>query len=542
MGEFFNNILLSIQLIPQEHCYLWETELVWLHVVSNWLIAVADYAIRLMLVYFIHKQLILPSLALVESAQLKVTNEALLDEITSCKAAESALLKANAQLEIRVAQRTAELTSLNASLSKEIAEHQRAEAKFRQMFERNMMIGLLFWDIEGNILDANDAFLKMVGYTRAELVSGAVRWKDLTPSEYSALDYKAIAQVAETGSAPPYEKEYIRKDGTRFPILIGGAFLEGSQQQGVCFVLDITQQREKAQQLEQALMELQCTQAQLVQTEKMASLGQLVAGVAHEINNPTSFISCNIPPAQEYAMDLLHLIQLYQQHYPQPVAEIVELMEHIDIEFITTDFPKLLASMQEGADRITQIVCSLRNFSRLDEGERKQVDIHEGIDNTLLILQHQLRPHSGHAEIQIFKEYGKLPPVECYPGQLNQVFMNIISNAIDALENQPAPRMITICTTLLDGGSRVGIQIQDNGPGMSIEVKTRLFDPFFTTKPVGRGTGLGLSISYQIVVEKHCGVLKCFSQPGQGAEFWIEIPLQINCEKKSLSQQMRVIS
>ncbi len=310
MGEFCHNFFFTTQLIPHKHCYLWQQELLGLHVVSDILIAVAYYTTALMLVYFVHKRQDLPfngifvmfstsivacgtshlmevwtlwypaywlsgcikaitalvgvwtalalmplisqALGLVSPAQLKVANEALLNEITLRKAAESALLKANAQLEIRVAQRTAELTSLNASLSKEIAEHQRAEAKFRQMFERNMMIGLLFWDIEGNILDANDAFLKMVGYTRAELVSGAVRWKDLTPSEYSALDYKAIAQVAETGSAPPYEKEYIRKDGTRFPILIGGAFLEGSQQQGVCFVLDISDRQRAENELRES--------------------------------------------------------------------------------------------------------------------------------------------------------------------------------------------------------------------------------------------------------------------------------------------------
>lgn len=304
--------------------------------------------------------------------------------------------------------------------------------------------------------------------------------------------------------------------------------------------LSQTQLKEQATQLKQTLAELRQTQTQLIHTEKMSSLGQLVAGVAHEINNPVSFIYGNVEPASEYIQDLLRLLALYQQHYPQPVPEIQAEAEAIDLNFLLEDLSKLLSSMKMGADRIRQIVLSLRNFSRLDEAEMKPVDIHEGIDNTLLILHHRLKETAENHSIQIIKEYGKLPLVECYAGQLNQVFMNLLTNAIDALEElkvegckipssneasdvQPVAPTILIRTWTIDS-TRVGIGIADNGIGMNEEVKKRLFDPFFTTKPVGKGTGLGLAISYQLVVEKHGGQLKCHSTLGQGTEFIIEVP------------------
>ncbi|WP_199300378.1 transporter substrate-binding protein [Trichocoleus sp. FACHB-262] len=290
----------------------------------------------------------------------------------------------------------------------------------------------------------------------------------------------------------------------------------------------------QAQQLTQALAELRTTQTQLIQTEKMSSLGQLVAGIAHEINNPVNFIYGNLSYANEYTQDLLKLIDLYQQHYPEPALEIQQHRQTNDFEFLVADLPKMLSSMRVGADRIRQIVLSLRNFSRLDESEMKPVNIHEGIDSTLLILQNRFKVRPGSQGIEVIKQYGDLPQVECYAGQLNQVFMNILSNAIDALDSQseaaiasglaePAPT-ITIRTEVLHP-ERVTVRIQDNGPGMTAFVVQRLFDPFFTTKPVGQGTGLGLSISYQIIVEKHRGTLWCNTQPGTGAEFWIEIPI-----------------
>ena len=289
---------------------------------------------------------------------------------------------------------------------------------------------------------------------------------------------------------------------------------------------------EKNTRLEQTLRELQRTQAQLIQSEKMSSLGQLVAGVAHEINNPVGFIYGNISPATEYVSDLLNLIEMYQEHYPEPVEEIEEELEAIELDFLVEDLKKLLNSMKIGAERIRDIVLSLRNFSRLDESDMKPVDVHEGIDSGLLILHTRIKENSERRGIEIVKEYGKLPLVTCYASQLNQVFMNIIINAIDALQNNrdkehkvnEAPTL-TIRTQATDSNT-VKISIADNGNGMTEEVKSKIFDPFYTTKPVGSGTGLGLSISYSVVVEKHGGTLVCNSAPGEGAEFVIEIPVQ----------------
>ncbi len=288
-------------------------------------------------------------------------------------------------------------------------------------------------------------------------------------------------------------------------------------------------EREKAQQLKQTLEKLKGTQAQLIQAEKMSSIGQMVAGVAHEINNPISFIYCNIIPAARYANDLVKTIQLYQQYYPQPFPEIAEILEEIDVDFIGEDFPKIIDSMQEGANRIKQIILSLRNFSRLDEKDRKAVDIHEGIESTLVILQHRLKEQPKRGEIQIIKEYAKLPQIECYPAQINQVFMNVLSNAIDALEDSAVnsnDEAIQIrITTEVRSKNQVCVRIADNGVGISRAVQSKIFDPFFTTKAVGRGTGLGLSISYQIVKDRHGGELKCYSELGKGTEFAIEVPI-----------------
>ncbi len=291
----------------------------------------------------------------------------------------------------------------------------------------------------------------------------------------------------------------------------------------------------QAHQLEKALEELRATQIQLVQSEKMSSLGQLVAGVAHEINNPVNFIHGNLVHAEEYTHDLLNLVDLYQYHYPQAVEEIQKEIEAIDLNFVKDDLTKLLRSMRVGTDRIREIVKSLRNFSRLDEAEVKGVNIHEGIDSTLMILENRLKAKPEHPGIKVIKEYGPLPLVECYPGQLNQVFMNLISNAIDALDEyalrcppeviKSNPGQIWIRTQVLNR-EWVAISISDNGPGIPAEIQSRLFDPFFTTKPLGKGTGLGLSISHQIIVERHNGRIRCGSTPKQGTEFVIEIPVR----------------
>ena len=291
----------------------------------------------------------------------------------------------------------------------------------------------------------------------------------------------------------------------------------------------ITAQKQ-TQQLEQTLTELKQTQTKLVQSEKMSSLGQLVAGVAHEINNPVNFIYGNIAHASEYAYEILGLLKLYQQAYPQPLPKIQEEIDAIDLDFLISDLPKLLSSMKVGADRIRAIVRSLRQFSRHDEAEMKEVDIHEGIDSTLMILQNRLKTKPDSPGIEVIKNYGNLPLVECYAGQLNQVFMNLLVNAIDALEESIVKEKKQINPTIristeVIRNNLITIRVGDNGPGMTIEVLKHLFDPFFTTKPIGVGTGLGLSISYQIVVEKHVGQLYCFSKLDQGTEFVIEIPV-----------------
>jgi PAS domain S-box-containing protein len=283
--------------------------------------------------------------------------------------------------------------------------------------------------------------------------------------------------------------------------------------------------REQTAQLEATLCELQQAQTQLVQAEKMSSLGQMVAGIAHEINNPVSFIFGNLTYTKEYTTNLMKLLQMYRDEYPEPPQAIQQEIEALELDFLLDDLPKMLSSMQVGATRIRDIVRSLRNFSRLDESEMKKVNIHEGIDSTLMILEHRLKFHSDRPAIQVVKEYGQLPLVECYAGQLNQVFMNIIANAIDVLQELLENPGIIRIRTEVECNFAV-IRIADNGAGITDRVKQRIFDPFYTTKPIGSGTGMGLAISHSIIVEKHKGKIKCFSVVGKGTEFAIEIPIQ----------------
>jgi len=348
---------------------------------------------------------------------------------------------------------------------------------------------------------------------------------------------------------------------------IGGGFVETDDSTSCVLVLrDVTKQREaerrlqesnellerqvaqrtqelseannrlnlEAEHLQHLIKELQQTQVQLVQAEKMSSLGQLVAGIAHEINNPVNFIHGNLTYVQSYTENLLKFLQLYQQHNPKPIPELKAGIEALDLEFLQTDFPKLLASMQAGTERIRQIVLSLRNFSRMDEAELKIVDVHEGIDSTLLLLQHRLKMTTTRPEINVIQLYGTLPSIECYPGQLNQVFMDILVNAVEAIDElnslqtqkeiECTPGCITIRTSTIKA-EWIEIAIADNGIGMSEEVQLKAFDPFFTTKATG-GTGIGLSISYQTVVKKHKGKFYCASTIGEGTEFVIQIPVR----------------
>jgi two-component system, NtrC family, sensor kinase len=362
--------------------------------------------------------------------------------------------------------------------------------------------------------------------------------RSVTAKQPYSIEYRLIHQnenikwVAEKGQAIFSESgQMLSLNGVIFDIT------ERKQAENALLLSEAIANN-RAQQLEIALKELRETQSHLIHSEKMSLLGQMVAGVAHEINNPVSFIYGNISYASQYIADLLQLVEIYQKHYPQPKEEVQECIENMDLEFLAEDLPKILGSMKIGADRIREIVLSLRNFSRLDDSSKQPAKLDEGIDNTLLILHNRLRATSEHPEIKVIKNYEKLPLIECYAGQLNQVFMNLLSNAIDALEETwhqnrrstvDASWQPTICirTERLNSNC-IGIRIADNAAGMTEEVRSRLFDPFFTTKPLGKGTGLGLAISYRIVVEKHGGQLKCNSILGKGTEFAIELPLSID--------------
>jgi PAS domain S-box-containing protein len=415
------------------------------------------------------------------------------------------------------------ITSRDISEGKSAEEALReSEEKYRLLFSRELdaisfagaLRAIALFDVEtGQFLDVNEAFVKLYGYTKEEALS-------LTPADVSA--------EPENDSHPwtDSEVELIQAVANQLAIAIDQAELYKQSRLATAIA------QAQTQQLEQTLRELKNTQAQLIQNEKMSSLGQMVAGVAHEINNPVSFIYGNVDFASHYFQDLLSLIELYQQEYPQPTPRIQKAISSIDLEFLVEDLQKLLGSIKLGAERIRNIVVSLRNFSRLNEVKLKPIDIHNGLDDTLLILQHRLRQQGKRPEIVVIKQYAQLPLVASYASQLNQVFMNILSNAIDALqetynkkETSDVPLTITIRTQALDS-DWVSIRIADNGCGMSEEVLSRIFDPFFTTKPVGSGTGLGLSISYSIVVDKHQGQLQCHSSPGQGTEFIISIPIR----------------
>ena len=295
----------------------------------------------------------------------------------------------------------------------------------------------------------------------------------------------------------------------------------------------LAQTRRQSDHLASTLAELKQTQAQLVQNEKMTSLGQLVAGIAHELNNPINFIAGNLAHVDLYAEDLLALIRTYQATYPEPPETVQTQIEEIELNFLLDDLPKTLSSMKAGAERVSQLVQSLRTFSRIDEAPQKAANLEAGLQSTLLILQYRLRSKLCDREIVVQQDYQSLPLVECYPAQINQVFLNLISNSLDALEecykqdpHRSEPPTISIKTHQPDA-DHVAICIADNGPGIPADLRSQIFDPFFTTKEPGKGTGLGLSISYQIVTERHHGRIWCESDLGQGTEFWIELPVRL---------------
>lgn len=432
------------------------------------------------------------------------------------------------------------------------------EAKWRSLIHNSSNL-ITIVEPDGSIRYVSPAIQEILGYKPKELI-GKNLFNFIKIDDIAAVENNIKNVVQNPTISASIEFRFRHKDGSwRYiesthsnllmdapvaRIVINSRDVSDRKLADAALRKSEAQLREKAEQLEIALHELQETQTQLIQTEKMSSLGLLVAGIAHEINNPVSFIYGNIPHATEYTQQLLHLVNLYQQHYPNPVAAIQEESEAIDLEFLSDDLPKLMESMQIGAERIRQIVLSLRNFSRLDKTAREPVDLHQGIDNTLLLLQHRLKAKGEHPQIEVIKEYDNLPLVECHAGQLNQVFMNLLSNAIDALEEVSSINQVTeetnhackmpeaiFCPTIriktqVQDNNTVLIQIADNASGIPLQMQQHIFDPFFTTKSVGKGTGLGLSISYQIIVEKHGGQLKCISALGDGTEFCIELPVQ----------------
>ncbi|MCU0541285.1 MAG: HAMP domain-containing histidine kinase [Oscillatoriaceae cyanobacterium Prado104] len=447
--------------IPHGHCYLWQTPLVWLHVTSDSLIAIAYFSIPITLVYFIRKREDLP-----------------FDWI---------------------------FAMFGAFI---------VACGITHIFEVWTLWYPTYW-----ISGAMKAFTALVS------LSTAVLLVNLIPQ---ALALPSPAQLALANSqleAEIFERKQVEK-----------ALQKAKEELEIRVEERTAQLKQQTLQLEQTLLELQQTQAKLIQSEKMSSLGQVVAGVAHEINNPINFIYGNLAPASEYFNNLWDAIDIYEQHYPNPIPIVKEKLQSLDLDFIQEDLPKIFYSMKAGADRIRDIVKSLRNFARLDEAEMKVADIHEGIDSTLMMLQNRLHPIADRPRIEIIKKYGDLVKVGCYPGQLNQVFLNILNNAIDAFEEDSESSLlgggevpasfIKISTKVLDG-KWVEIVIFNNGPGMTEAVVEHIFDPFFTTKPVGKGTGLGLSIAYQIITEKHQGELQCISAMGRGTEFIIRIPISV---------------
>lgn len=402
-------------------------------------------------------------------------------------------------------------------------------------------------DAHWTMVFISDAIATISGYPATDFHFNQVRsFASLIHADDIHSVETTVRQAVSQGTAYNLECRIIHADGSiRWITGKGQGVFDDRDElmwlEGI--ILDVTEQKLTELRLKQQVEELQATQQHIIQSEKMASLGQMAAGIAHEMNNPVNFVFGSMPHANEYVQDLLRLVQLYQQVYPNPEPEIQAAMDAMDLEFLMVDLPKLLTSMQAEMERIREIVRSLRTVCRKDDITVQSANVHEGIDSTLVILQHRLKAKPNCPEIKVVKEYADLPQIDCYPGQLNQVFMNLFSNAIDVLEEachrcsggsnptlirhpteQPCAPIIRVSTELVNA-DWIRIRIADNGPGMSEAVRSQLFTPFFTTKPAAKGTGLGLSISQRIIIEKHGGNLYCHSTPGQGTEFVIEIPI-----------------
>ncbi|MEH2034426.1 MAG: response regulator [Nostoc sp.] len=464
-------------------------------------------------------------------------------------------LKLN-QLSQSLETRNTELQQLTEQLEQRVAErNQELFASIETLKQTQQLMRLVFdtiphlvgWkDINSVYLGCNQSFADALNLSSPDEIVGKTDYDLQTSKEESDWFVMCDRRIMESGRAEFHIIEQSRGadgqqvwlDTSKMPLrdAKGNVF-------GILLVTeDITKRqlaqeelKQQKQNLEEALVELQGTQVQLIQSEKMSALGNLVAGVAHEINNPVGFLGGNIQPALDYIKDIFGLIDLYQQEYSTPSSIIQDEIEAIDLNYIREDLPKLVSSMREGVKRIRDISTSLRTFSRADSDRPIACNIHDGIDSTILILKHRLKASETRPEIQVIKEYGQLPLVECFAGQLNQVFMNILANAIDALEESNTgrgfeeikinPNCITIITQVSDNKQEIIVNIKDNGKGMNAQIKSKVFDHLFTTKAVGKGTGLGLAIARQIVEEIHGGKLSFNSVLGEGTEFFIKIPV-----------------
>jgi PAS domain S-box-containing protein len=413
-----------------------------------------------------------------------------------------------------------------------------SEAYHRHLLEHSA-IGFALCRLNGDLIYANQRYCHIVGRTFSEVC--ALTYWDLTPITYAEAEQQQLQDLQTRGCYGPYEKEYIHKDGHRVPVRLSGLIVDYRGEQYIWSnVEDISDLKaneavivQKTQALAQVLQDLQNAQLQTIQNEKMASLGNLVAGVAHEINNPIGFLNGSINNARDYVKDLLSHLDLYQQHYPHPAMPIQDNAQDIDLEFLSEDLPKLLDAMKGATNRIKGISTSLRTFSRADTEHKINANLHEGLDSTLLILKYRLKANEFRPAIEVVQNYGDLPAIDCFPGQLNQVFMNIIANAIDMFDEmaqtqsydvlEANPQKIIIQTE--QQNEQVLIHICDNGKGMDEAIQAKIFDHLFTTKAVGKGTGLGLAIARQIVEEKHEGTLEVLSTVGQGTEFCIRLPI-----------------
>ena len=446
------------------------------------------------------------------------------DYITKPFHLEEVIARVGQQIDRRNLQKR--LEQQNFRLHAEIQNYKQLEERYRSIFD-NAIDGMFQSTPEGQFITANTSLAKMYGYVSVEELCTSI--SDISQQLYVRPDRRSdfMKTVLRNGEVSDFEAQIYCKNGTILWISETVRSVKDAQNNLMFYegtVKDITDRkrnseilRVRSSELEETLTQLRHSQAKLLQQEKMSSLGQLVAGMAHEINNPVSFISGNLVYAEQYFEDL---VQAFHD---------AGLVPGDDLEFVLKDLPILLQSIRTGADRIRLIVQALKNFSRLDEAEEKEVDIHEGIESTLLLLSHRLDTTANRPKVKVIKDLGSLPKVHCYPGLLNQALMNLMGNAIDALDastaNGKQPKL-ELRTKLVDA-NQIMIWISDNGSGMPTEVQNRIFDPFFTTKGVGEGTGMGLAISYQIIVEKHRGQLECISVLGKGTEFVIILPVSL---------------